>query len=315
MVSPENTETAERRISLLYALLSDQSSRGKSRRTKADLLRSVNRYPADPADADSMFEADKTALRNLGVDIRTEKDVVFDTEYYSVAPGPATPTVQFTSAETLLVRLAVQMWAQSDSSLRAPRTLATLSPVLSSASGEAPRVSFRLRDAGRIATFMRAIARRHSVEFRYSSRTGAEEVRYLQPWLLDRRDDRIYVRGFDTVRSAPRTFRVSRLRSDVALVGDEGAYTIPDDTGPLFSTPPVSPVVVVRSGTHARVLALATHSAPGPDGDTVVSLPARSRTEWERFFLAEGPGIEIVEPQSLGQALQAHWRSLKECHG
>ncbi len=171
---------------------------------------------------EKMFERDKDELRQLGIPIdMASQDVFFEDEQgYRIHRGAfELPDVALEADEAAVLGLAARVWqhaglagATSDAIVK-----------LKAAGIEVDRSALDLVEPQLSAeepsfdTFWAAAQRRVPVEFDYQ-RSGSAEVtrRHLQPWRVAWSSGRWYVLGLDTDRGAPRLFRLSRVRGDVA---------------------------------------------------------------------------------------------------
>jgi len=118
--------------------------------------------------------------------------------------------------------------------------------------------------------------------------------------------------GMDTVRDAPRTFRLSRITGAVKAVGRSGAVTVPKDVrlkdrvvasaGPAEQR---SALLKVRTGRAAglrrgsRLLA----AAAGPDDFDQLQVPMPTVWDTARRVAGYGPDALVIDPPELRDAV------------
>ncbi|MCU1570552.1 MAG: transcriptional regulator, DeoR family [Naasia sp.] len=135
--------------------------------------------------------------------------------------------------------------------------LASLTAKLARGASSAPSpvaVSVRgIEDA--LAPLRDAVVRHVQVEFDYRDAQGETEHRTVDPLRLDSDDESWYLRGWDHLREAVRTFRLDRMSgiavSDRAVTPASGEVTLPDV---LFETSSTDLTVVVEVAEAALPL-------------------------------------------------------------
>ncbi len=226
---------AERLLNLVIALVNTTG-----RMTKEQIRRSVAGYEHAPSTEafERMFERDKDTLRELGVPVLTVGSPAHgdDLGYRIDSDAYALPPMQLSAAQLGVLALAAEFW--QDQSLRtdAARGVVKLSAVGVSApqtdavAGLAPR----LHPAGpALGPLLDAAEGRQVVSFTYrAASTGDVLERLVEPWSLLARRGGWYLVGKDTVRDAPRVFRLSRIVGPVRTHGLPGAFEVPADADP-----------------------------------------------------------------------------------
>ena len=235
--------------------------------SKAKIRDAVPQYGTSGSDEafDRMFERDKDELRDLGIPLVTEAfDILFDDEpgYRIDRREYALPEISFAADELAVLGLASRAWSQASLAGPAAQALRKLEAAGvekddSSLIGIVPRVrtvepSFEaVKDA---------VLQRIPVAFSYrKSGTGQGTTRHVQPWALASWHGHWYLTGFDTVKDAPRVFRLGRIEGDVTIEGKPSSYEVPVDHQP---TAMISTVAVDRDPRPAalRVRVGAGHS-------------------------------------------------------
>lgn len=233
----DRIDPAERLLDLLIAL-----THAPGRLTKAQIRRSVNGYQQAASEAafERMFERDKDLLRDLGVPMVTESDVVneADVGYRLDAEEYELPAIDFSAAEIGVLSVAADVW--QDASLHGPARraltkLRAVAPGTQAPESDLTEVHLRGPEPA-FEPLLEAIAARRRVAFDYrGAASGTVERRRVEPWRLVSRDRGWYLLGRDVARDAPRAFRLNRFRGRVRTVGEPGAYVIPPhDVGAMI---------------------------------------------------------------------------------
>jgi proteasome accessory factor B len=255
---------------------------------------------------EKMFERDKDDLRSLGIPIdMASQDAFFeDTQGYRIHRSAyELPDIELDADEAAVIGLAARVWqhaglagATSDALLK-----------LKAAGVEVDRSVLDVVEPQLTAeepgfdVLWEAINRRQKVSFDYQ-RSGSTEVtaRVLQPWRVTWSNGRWYVLGYDEGREAARMFRLSRVQSEVRLIGSPGSYDIPTDvdfdemTRSLTPPAPVTETctVLARPGSANGLRRQATsveQGVPGPDGEA-----------WDRLTLQSVVDVLADEVLSFG---------------
>jgi predicted DNA-binding transcriptional regulator YafY len=166
-------------------------------------------------------------------------------------------------------------------------------------------------DRGVVRTLDRALAagRRLALQYRVATRGGAIERYEVDPLTLRFVDGTLYLFGWAANRSAPRTFKVSRIES--ADVLDVKAAHHPS----LLGGGAFKNAVKAWSGEPARVrvrlrreVAWMVHEYPliahqrtsfEPDGSALVEAEVAGIVEASRWVLSWGRHASVIEPKSL----------------
>ncbi len=265
-----------------------------------------------------MFERDKGELRDLGIPLQTNADGA-----YRIPPGEfALPEMSFTPAETAALALAGRLWettvlAEAGSGAIRKLTDATVSgsDVAETVTADTvtllqPRV--RTSDPA-FAPLYAAVQARRVVTFDYrKGTTQTPDRRRFQPWGLVSWKGRWYVVGFDEQRQAQRTFRLSRIASEVVPVGRAGAVKVPPDLDLMSivmnSVPAEVPRVAVlrlADGTAAGLRRTATELATDPDHPGFDRVQIQMDHLWDtaRTITGLGPDAVVESPPDLVHAV------------
>ncbi|CAN5546192.1 YafY family protein [soil metagenome] len=227
----------ERLMNLVIALLSTHGYITAER-----IRRSVAGYTDSPSDEafSRMFERDKNELRDLGIPLETGRVSSFDpTEGYRInRDAYALPDIELTADEAGAVAVATQLWESPELVTATQGALLKLRAAgvdVDAAADNAITISGGAGLPGLrgsedvLGVLLAATNSGRAVQFPHrSSRTEPYTVRTVEPWGVITVNRRWYLVGHDRDRDATRTFRLSRIGTDVKSVGPEGAVTRPD---------------------------------------------------------------------------------------
>lgn len=268
------------------------------------------------------FERDKDELRAMGVPIETgTNDAFFDDELgYRIRRSDfELPAVEFTPDEVAVLGAAARVWQQASV---AEQTVSALNKLR--AAGIEP-------DTDRLAALeptvtahepafepvWQATLGRRRVRFHYR---GADELRSLEPWSVTWRRGAWYVLGRDVDRDEPRLFKMSRISSTPQLVGESGAYRVPevdlaDLARRLEPTAARATAVVAIAGDHAPSLRRRGEAVAGPAqleaaGFTCYRVPFARTSDLVAEVCAAGPHAVVVEPVEARALVLAQLREV-----
>jgi proteasome accessory factor B len=313
----------ERLVNLVICLLSTRRFL-----TAAQIAATVPGYehdPEDPRDHEAFqrkFERDKAELRDLGVPLETGTTSIVDPEPgYRIARGDyALPDVHLEPDETAAVGIAARLWqhaglaAAATSGLLKLRAAGVDVDLHAATFGVEPVVTVD-KAFGPLQT---AARERRQVRFDYRTpEDDAATSRRLQPWGVVSWRGRWYVVGHDLDRAATRCFRLSRIVSDVRMVGEPGAFTTPENTDLIshvarWSGPvdhPNRATVLVQPGRAAGLRRFAESVSAGPDGDRVV-VSYSDPDGFARWIVGYGADVVVLEPEEARKATVARLRDL-----
>jgi proteasome accessory factor B len=313
----------ERLVNLVICLLSTRRFL-----TAGQIAATVPGYehdPEDPRDHEAFqrkFERDKAELRDLGVPLETGTTSIVDPEPgYRIARGDyALPDVHLEPDETAAVGIAARLWqhaglaAAATSGLLKLRAAGVDVDLHAATFGVEPVVTVD-KAFGPLQT---AARERRQVRFDYRTpEDDAATSRRLQPWGVVSWRGRWYVVGHDLDRAATRCFRLSRIVSDVRMVGEPGAFTTPENTDLIshvarWSGPvdhPNRATVLVQPGRAAGLRRFAESVSAGPDGDRVV-VSYSDPDGFARWIVGYGADVVVLEPEEARKATVARLRDL-----
>jgi proteasome accessory factor B len=323
----------ERLVNLVIALL---STRGYI--TAEKIRSSVAGYSDSPtAEAFSrMFERDKNELRDLGIPLEVGRVSLTDpTEGYRInRDAYSLPPVDLTPDEAAAVAVATRLWESPELLTATQGALLKLraagidvdpfdngAPVAIASPAGVPG----LRGSEDVlGILLSAIDSRRAVQFPHRpSRAEPYTMRTVEPWGVVTQNGRWYLVGHDRDRDATRTFRLSRIGSEVTPIGPAGAITVPAgvDLRRIVANT-VSEVSATSTGGQARVWvadgratalrragrSTAARRLAGRDGE-VIELDIGSTDRLARDITGYGADAVVLDPQSLRDDVLARLRA------
>ena len=277
-------------------------------RTKAQ-LRVLPGYQGLADDAfETQFQRDKDALRDAGAHM-----TIHSGERYSIAWDSFAPGIEVTSADRALISLAARAW---DSSEFFAEAIDAKAAAASSDDVSAPTIRLGLTGIRAATVLSQAIRERRVVCFEYPGSRGLTE-RSVEPWALSVQGRALYVWGWDLDREDERTFRVSRIRSQISFIGEPGDASLPPE-GAVFPRVSsfVSPVVHVRVDSAARTLlhgyeagaSSEEHTSPRHGWECIALEDAEIGTWIGRLLPVAGDAV-VVAPKLLRDAMLTRLRT------
>src|SRR4029077_5982411 len=221
-------------MNLVIALL---STRGYL--TAERIRETVSGYADSPsAEAFSrMFERDKNELRDLGIPLEVGRVSALDpTECSGINQDAySLPPVELTSDEAAAVAVATQLWESPELITATQGALLKLRAAGADVDPDAPVAIASpagvpgLRGSEDVlGILLSAIDSGRAVQFPHRpSRAEPYTMRTVEPWGVVTQNGRWYLVGHDRARDATRTFRLSRIGSEVTPIGPAGAITVP----------------------------------------------------------------------------------------
>src|SRR4030095_12589626 len=246
-------------------------------------------YDASGESLRRMFERDKEELRGLGVPVeRAPIDAWGSEEGYFIDPEAyGMPELDLAPDERAALALAARAWAGATRDPAPLGGLATVRPApvrglakLALAPGAGPDALRANLDGASplLAVLLEATSGRKRVVFSYRPPGREAAERRLDPYALVNRRGTWYVVGHDADRDALRSFRVSRIASDIRKArptsrGPDLEVPASFDPGkglPTAGEPEGAPMALVRAARATARLAelrgAVPTGPPGPDG-------------------------------------------------
>jgi len=265
----------------------------------------------DVNSAKRMFERDKDVLRDIGVPIEVVAVDVWDAEQgYAISKDRYyLPEISFTPAEISALVVAARS-AGDTSAEDAVRKLL---------SGAADGVFAGLAGSGlgasggaqhpRLSAAAEAVAGQRRVRFSYRTARGQASDRTVDAYGLVIRGGHWYLVGRDLDRGEIRSFRLSRMASQLVAEGEASAP--PEDfraaehvqAGPWGPGEPLTRAVVAFSPDAAWWAPKGVQGAETvrtrADGWTEVSVPFQPGESLAAWISSFGPDAEALEPPEL----------------
>ncbi len=302
----------------------------------AEQCRSVEGYPPEQDDAAflRMFERDKDLLRAAGLVIAIDRDG--DVERYALdADATFARDLDLRPDELVLLRAAgVAMLA--DPGFPFARDLGHALSKLLPGAPDMPDVPVSAlpgeeapeRQASLVDDLTQAAAARKRAVFGYTTARGDQGTRTVEPYGLFAREGSWYLVARDVDRDALRVFAVPRIR-DLTIEGARAKtpdFERPDGFDVTrwalfpFQYGPVTAEAKMRltgpAAGRAEVLAadqggLETHA----DGSVVWTVPVADDRLLAAWAIENGPGIEILAPDSARDVLAEGLAEVARVHG
>lgn len=217
----------ERQVRLLIRLL--ESPRPLSAR---EIYSSVDEYRerfspnGDNSSLEKMFERDREALAQTGIEIGTVPDPKAPGDraqwrYAVVSDAAGGASFDLTAEEVLLVDEATAAWLDPNLRTDARQTYVKLLGQADSGASPADSVPRTVVSTPPVFGALRdAVARSRQIQFDYLKLGGVDpETRHIDALALFSHRGRWLVHGYDHYRAEPRNFLLKRILSDVREVG------------------------------------------------------------------------------------------------
>ncbi|WP_328703743.1 MULTISPECIES: helix-turn-helix transcriptional regulator [Actinomyces] len=319
----------ERQVNLLLALRHTRDGMSAT-----DIISRVSGYDPDGGDgARRMFERDKEVLRSIGVPLVVES-VAGEPCYRVDEDHYVLPPLRLQAEDVAVLELAASAWRDGTLPQPARRALTKLLAVAPARTGQevVPDLSIDLAGQDVPTVLLTAIEERRRVSFDYlSARTGTVRHRIVEPyrlrlsegaWYLDARDTRVApppAAGSSGASGSSgssddgrRVFRLARLRGEVSVVSEPGAFT-PD---PEPGTDPEAHAAAVLALAPGRAHALrrrgqepaAQPRRRAPEGWDVVAVAYEDLMVMAGGLAALADAVVVLEPEALREAVLDHLR-------
>lgn len=308
----------ERLTNLVIALLSTRTYLPAER--IRELVAGYADCPTDEAFS-RMFERDKNELRDLGIPLETGRVSQFDpVEGYRInREAYRLPPVELTAEEAAAVAVATRLWESPELITATQGALIKLraagvdidadTPIAITSSTALPGLRGS-EDA--LGVLLAAIDNGQAVQFSHRpSRTEPSRTRTVEPWGVVTHRGRWYLVGHDRDRDDTRTFRLSRIDSDVKPIGPAGAVRPPEGVNlrdivqravAAWLTSNEQARVWVADGRAMTLRRQATAAEPmtlaGRNGQ-VLTLEVGTGDRMAREIASYGPDAVALEPVSL----------------
>jgi proteasome accessory factor B len=279
---------------------------------------------ADKASAKRQFERDKDTLRQVGIPIEVVPTDAFEVEEGYVIPKDRyeLPDISFTPEEAAALFVAATAPGGDPQAAQAVRKLATgVASGASAALAEAEATPGVDASGPHLEAVADAAARRRRVRFRYRPLEGEAGEREVDVWALVFRKGAWYLVGRDRGRDEIRSYRLSRIGSDVRDAGE--ADPAPEDfrasehlqVGPWGLGEPQTTARVAFSPKVAwwalAGVAGARTLRTRADGWTEAEVPAGQGEAFVSWILSFGPDARVVSPKAVRDAVVSSLESVR----
>lgn len=166
--------------------------------------------------AERMFERDKASILELGLPLRTERDVLDEnTVYYRIDSAQTGAVLDLTTQEYTVLLAASRAWDDAAAGGAARRVRSKLLSLGHDADPDLLRRTPRgaVESLPVLSPLLEAVTAGTAVRFVYRGTGGAPAERSVEPWVVGVHDGHWYVHGWDRDRQAPRVFRASRIET------------------------------------------------------------------------------------------------------
>lgn len=264
--------------------------------TADDLRERVGGYPDAKASFRRAFERDKDDLRSMGMPLQVEtvpgSDPPID-GYRLDRDEYAGADLRFEPDELAALHLATNLVRLDGDDTALVKLGAAGGP---DADREVGRVPFS--DA--LAMLIGAAAERRAVSFTYNA-----TERTVEPWRLSFSRGHWYMEGWDRTRESERLYRVDRLESEVAVVGDAlepvGSVSDPLDLRgwELGDGPAVEATVRIDPDQAAYARHILGDVEVATDGSVMATLQVRNVDAFRSFVISFLEHAEVLSPPEL----------------
>jgi proteasome accessory factor B len=305
----------ERLINLIAALL--ESSRPLPIEEIRDRIAG---YEQDEFEAfRRAFERDKESLRAMGIPVELVRDALTDqAEGYIIRKESYyLPQLDLEPDELAALRLAADAILGAGDEAASGLLKLSVDTPLDPLGG--PRVVWGADVAAEqplLAELYAALDIRRPIAFAYSSATGEDALRRLEPYALIHRRGQWYVVGRDLDRDATRSFKLSRIDGPIETL--EGTYVVPEsfDAGAQLggeaweqgSGEPVATTVrfapTLRWWAEQNMPEWPAHDGPG--GSLDVQLQVGRIEALVAWVIERGSDVEVIAPDGARAALLEH---------
>lgn len=270
----------------------------------------------DKASAKRQFERDKDLLRGAGIPVETVPTDAWDVDdgYRISRERYELPDVEFAADEAAALFVAAHAPGASAHAAQAFRKLALgVDTGIVSTLGRIADTSGVDASGPHLEAIADAVARRRRIRFRYRPLEGKQASRDVDAWALVYRRGSWYLVGLDRARKEPRSFRLSRITSQVTDRGEGSSPPDDFDAAELLAAGPWGlgePQGTARIAFSPKVAWWALGEVPGAqpvaprdDGWTEADVPAADTESFLAWVLSFGPDARVVSPDELRRAV------------
>lgn len=313
---------ASRNVERLLNVIMTIGSRPRRGIDRTTLFAAIPEYAtaATPEAAEKMFERDKTAIRELGLPLRTERHDVWDENvvHYRLDTAGGGEELHLSEGEYTVLLAASRAWDDAAAGGAARRVRAKLLSQGLDADTDLLRRTPRgsVESLPVLTPLLEAVSAGQRVSFAYRSASGERSDRRVEPWVVGVHEGHWYVLGHDLDREGTRVFKASRIES-FPKVG--GPSTRPRDPGASLAS--ALQGLDASEDVAAAVLrvepykALALRDAAGAGLEAPeVRLPPMPRAAALRQVRTSARWITLVEPAPWRRALAEVYGEIARLH-
>lgn len=300
------------RLFTLVILLSS----GSVPRTRAEIFEKMATFYQGSADArERMFERDKKALREIGIDLQTfEHPDSGDLLGYRIDVSQSQEhRVSFSPEESVVVSIAARLLADAaDSQDIAKAALGVDALAGGSAVDWLSEVLRPVPLPPVVHELASAIGERQRVEFTYAKPGHAATLRVVHPWMVVARTGRWYLAAEDVSTGSAKVFRVDRIVGSVFADPTLNSFTVPADlnisdllNGPGQETEAAQ--LLVRPGTGVRLRRLSVTTETFNEEWDRCTLPDMNEERLARLIAEHAPDVQVLSPEPLVVRVNSMW--------
>jgi proteasome accessory factor B len=277
----------------------------------------------DVAAAKRMFERDKDTLKEVGIPVELASTDAWEVEHGYRIPKDQyyLPEVSFTGDEVWALFVAAHAPGESGDAELAFQKLSTGTETnVLTAMAERTAAPGADPSGPHLGAVADALARRRAVRFRYRPSGGKPAIRELDPYSLVFRGGHWYVVGLDRTRGEVRSFRLSRVLSQIKEIGEASLPPEGFDATALLEAGPRGlgrPADRARVAFSPKVAWWAVRDVPGAkvlktrnDGWVDVDVPASQSESFASWILSFGPDARLYSPKVIRDAVVARLETL-----
>lgn len=253
---------------------------------------------------EGQFQNDKETLHTIGIALSMRgmnPDFTYEIDPKASAQFQG-ENVRFDATESRLISMAIKVWDDDANTTALKKLALSMDPPETSFS----HVSIGLDHSDVICALSEAITHGHFVSFDYTSESDSFR-RSVAPRKLVMRSNSMYLWGFDMDRYAPRLFKLSRIASEIEVIGDSfDAEDLPEIPADPFTLLEIEPLLAIRDDASLAIRAYVqlTGRLITDGWCEAVGLRA-SRNTWMTRVLTEGEDVVVLAPQDLRDEIYA----------
>ncbi|EWS82707.1 transcriptional regulator [Brachybacterium phenoliresistens] len=313
---------ASRNVERLLNVIMTIGSRPRRGIDRATLFEAIPEYAAAATQdaAEKMFERDKTAIRELGLPLRTERHDLWDENivHYRLDTDAGGDDLHLSEGEYTVLLAASRAWDDAAAGGAARRVRSKLLSQGLDADTDLLRRTPRgsVESLPVLTPLLEAVSTGSRVSFAYRSARGERTDRTVEPWVVGVHEGHWYVLGHDLAREGTRVFKASRIES-FPRIG--GPISHPREEGMTLETA-LAGMTAHEDRARARLRiepykALALRDAAGASlRAREVELPAMPRSAALRQVRANARWITLVDPPAWRDALASAYAEIARLH-